>query len=438
MNIRWKRETFVLLAGDLAFFILALWITLFLRYRSLPDWSVFFEHLLPFSFLFLVGIVVFFISGLYDKQTNAIKIKLPTLIFNAEAVNSLLAVLFFYFMPYVAISPKANLIIYIIVSLALIVLWRLVLADIVYWGRTENVLIVGKGDEVAEITEEVNKNENYRTHLVSAGFIDDATLDKIKKADIQTIIVDTRVDLPSNVPNLVSQLTAEGIRFVDIESFYEDIFKKVPLKFVDDVWFFRNVSNDPRPVYLFIKRAMDIFLSLIIGFISLLLYPFVYLAIKLDDGGPVFIRQERIGLGNKVVNVWKIRSMTSGDRGKWQTERYNEITRVGSFLRKSRIDELPQLWSVLTGSISLIGPRPDIIGLGEQLKVEIPFYTMRNMIKPGLSGWAQISQLLPPHSVKETKERLAYDFYYLKNRSLALDLEIALKTIKTLLSCLGK
>lgn len=114
------------------------------------------------------------------------------------------------------------------------------------------------------------------------------------------------------------------------------------------------------------------------------------------------------------------------------------ITRVGSFLRKSRIDELPQLWNVLRGDISLIGPRPDIYDLGQELAHNIPYYTVRSTIKPGLSGWAQISQDLPPQSLEETKLRLAYDLYYVKNRSIVLDGQIIIKTIRTLLSRGGK
>ena len=130
--------------------------------------------------------------------------------------------------------------------------------------------------------------------------------------------------------------------------------------------------------------------------------------------------------------------MKSSDRGAWVMDNDKRITRVGSFLRKSRIDELPQLWNVLRGDISLIGPRPDIYDLGQELAHNIPYYTVRSTIKPGLSGWAQISQDLPPQSLEETKVRLAYDLYYVKNRSIVLDGQIIIKTIRTLLSRGGK
>jgi lipopolysaccharide/colanic/teichoic acid biosynthesis glycosyltransferase len=130
----------------------------------------------------------------------------------------------------------------------------------------------------------------------------------------------------------------------------------------------------------------------------------------------------------------------NNDRGGWPGDEgdANRITKVGKFLRQSRLDELPQLLNVFKGDVSLIGPRPDIIGNFEMLSKEVPYYTIRNVVKPGLSGWAQTHQDIVPHSVEETKERLAYDLYYIKNRSFILDVKIGLQTIKTLLSRVGK
>jgi lipopolysaccharide/colanic/teichoic acid biosynthesis glycosyltransferase len=178
---------------------------------------------------------------------------------------------------------------------------------------------------------------------------------------------------------------------------------------------------------------MDIFIAGVLAVLSLLVYPFVIFAIKIEDGGPIFIIQERVGQGNRPIKLWKFRSMRGSDGGVWLTKEDGRVTRVGRFLRRSRIDELPQLWNVVFGDISLIGPRPDIMDLGKKLAQELPYYTVRNLIKPGLSGWAQLKQDLPPQSVAETRIRLAYDLYYLKNRSFILDVTIALKTIKVLL-----
>jgi len=184
---------------------------------------------------------------------------------------------------------------------------------------------------------------------------------------------------------------------------------------------------------------MDVFVASVLGMVSLCLYPFIAFAIWLEDRGPAIIVQERIGQGSCRFFLVKFRSMTRNeDRGGWVGETDNQITRVGAFLRKTRLDELPQLWNVLKGDMSLIGPRPDIIGNFELLSREVPYYTIRNVVKPGLSGWAQTHQDVVPHSIEETKERLAYDLYYIKNRSFILDIKIGLQTIGTLLSRVGR
>ncbi|MBX4189630.1 sugar transferase, partial [Candidatus Parcubacteria bacterium] len=169
----------------------------------------------------------------------------------------------------------------------------------------------------------------------------------------------------------------------------------------------------------------------------------VYIAIKLDDGGELMSRQKRVGQNNKIITLLKFRTMTlANDEAAWGngTPFINQVTRVGAFLRKSRIDELPQLWNIVAGDISLIGPRPEFPEPVKHYTTEIPYYNVRHVIKPGLSGWAQVFGEHPHHGtdVSMTKNKLSYDLYYIKNRSLLLDLKIALRTIKTLLSAAGK
>jgi lipopolysaccharide/colanic/teichoic acid biosynthesis glycosyltransferase len=175
----------------------------------------------------------------------------------------------------------------------------------------------------------------------------------------------------------------------------------------------------------------------------LIFYPFVYIAIKLDDGGPIFIIQERVGKDGKNVNFYKFRSMSGNDQGKYGKDGTSKhfVTRIGKIIRKTRIDELPQLWSVIKGDLSLIGPRPEFPALVNVYDKEIPFYNARHLVKPGLSGWAQIYHEAHPHhaiATEDTKEKLSYDLYYIKNRSLALDIKIALRTMQILMKRAGK
>jgi lipopolysaccharide/colanic/teichoic acid biosynthesis glycosyltransferase len=229
------------------------------------------------------------------------------------------------------------------------------------------------------------------------------------------------------------------VQFIDTHKVYESIFDRIPLSIIGYSWFLENISSKSHIVYDTFKRIMDVSISIVFGIFTLIFYPFVIIAIMIEDGGNVIISQDRVGKGGRLFKLLKFRSMTRNEnRGGWIGETDNKITKVGKFLRKSRIDEFPQLWNVLKGEISLIGPRPDIVGNFETLSREVPYYTIRNVVKPGLSGWAQTHQDIVPQSIEETKERLAYDLYYIKNRSFILDIKIALQTINTLLSRVGK
>ena len=167
----------------------------------------------------------------------------------------------------------------------------------------------------------------------------------------------------------------------------------------------------------------------------------MYVFIKLDDGGPIFFSQERIGKDNKKIKIVKFRTMSNKEDVDFSNDSEKRITKIGDFLRRSRIDEIPQIWSVIKGDQSLIGPRPEVPTLVRSYEDEISYYKVRHLIKPGLSGWAQIYHDNHPHhglGVSQTKEKLSYDLYYVKNRSFFLDLKIALRTVAKLISRKGR
>jgi len=446
MQISNKREPTILFIGDLIIMGISLWIMLFFRNMRIPENSLFLGHLLPFLMIFGVSVLVFYIAGLYEKHTVILKSRLPHIIFRAEIINSTIAVMFFYFVPYFGISPKTNLFIYVVISFLLIVFWRIWLSSFFIVRRAEPAMLIGQGKELEELSEEINKNPNYGLRFVSIVNLDNTKVEElprlieriIKDSPVSIVVVDLEHDMVREALPILYKLIFSKVRFVAMYKVYEDVFKRVPFSILQYNWFIENISASPKIMYNTFKHVFDFVFSLLGGIVSLLFYPFVILAIKMEDGGPVFISQERIGKGGKQIYLYKFRSMKNSDRGVWVTEDDDRITRVGSILRKTRIDELPQLWNVVKGDISLIGPRPDIYDLGKQLEQQIPYYTVRSVISPGLSGWAQVSQELPPQSLEETKVRLAYDLYYVKNRSIILDVRIILKTVRTLLSRTGK
>ena len=446
MTILNRREPIILFVGDLFAFSLALWAALAVRYGAIPSPELLSRHIVPFAFLFSLWVFVFFIAGLYEKHTLVFKGKLPSLILNTQIANSLLAVVFFYLFPLFGITPKTVLVVHLVTSFFLVVFWRVAVVPHFGFRERERAILIGAGREMQELRDEVNNNERYNLSFISSVNLEELdgiafqeeVVEKVYSEGVTSVVIDLKHPKAEAILPSLYNLIFSNVRFLDMYKVYEEVFDRIPLSLVGYNWFLENISFSPHTMYDTLKRIMDVVVAGILGVISFIFYPFVILAIKLEDGGPVFITQDRIGQGNRVIRLWKFRSMRGSDAGVWVTDGDARVTRVGKILRKSRIDELPQLWNIVRGDMSLIGPRPDIVGLGKKLAQELPYYTVRNLIKPGLSGWAQIKQDIAPQSVEETRERLAYDLYYLKNRSFVLDLAIALKTVKTLLSRTGR
>ncbi len=444
MSLSSRREGLLLFVGDVIISFFALWATLAFRYGPEARGYAWDLHFMPFLFLIITGTIVFFIAGLYEKHTLILKSKIPYTVFNAQLANSFIAVLLFYLVDAFVITPKTNLFTYLIISTALLIFWRIYGISFITGRRGKKAaLIIGSGDEMRELSAEVNGNDRYDINFVSnidlskEGSVDFQrdVVEKIYSEGITLVVLDLSDEkVKPFIPPLYNFIFSK-VRFIDIHKLYEEIFDRLPLSLLRYTWFMENLSSTEKKYYDGAKRVMDIVVSLVLGVITLPFYIFVALAIKIEDGGDVFIKQDRVGQNNIIKKMYKFRSMNVNDGGKWHTGD-NDIrhTAVGKFLRKSRIDELPQLWNVFRGDISLIGPRPDIYDLGQKLAKEIPYYTVRNIVKPGLSGWAQINQDIQPKSVEETRLRLAYDLYYVKNRSFLLDIKIALRTLKTLLS----
>lgn len=450
MNLLNRKESFILLLGDLGSFVAALWLSLLIRNLEVPSGDLFLTHLLPFSMLFVIWFLVFYISGLYEKHTTILKSKLPNTLASTQLVNSALAVVFFYFIPFFGITPKTILFIYLFVSFVLILSWRIYGYFLIGRGHPSNAILIGSGDEMKELLKEVNNNQIYNIKFVSSidlnkadekGFWDEI-VSSIYSEDVSIVVIDLANENVAPVLPHLYNLIFSKISFIDMHKIYEDIFDRVPLSLLRYNWFLENISTQPRIMYDTLKRIMDVAISFPAILISLIFYPFVWLAIKLDDGGPIFISQERVGKFGRTIHILKFRSMEKNDLNlDGATHIQNKVTKVGRVLRKTRIDELPQLWSVLKGNLSLIGPRPELPAGVTRYTEEIPYYNVRHLIKPGLSGWAQIYHEEHPHhgvNISETAKKLSYDLYYIKNRSFLLDIKIALRTLKTLASIAGR
>lgn len=442
MKVANKREPFLLLIGDIICLGTSLWLMLYSRSFSFPSWAVFEAHLIPFSILFLASVIIFYISGLYEKHNSILRSRLASVIIKSQIANALVAITFFYFVPYFGITPKTNLFIYLLISVLVISLWRLFFYPFLLPGKKRTAVIIGSGSEMEEIIKEVNNDPHYDFQF--SRIIDLNTTNKITIPDIikhevteneiSMIVIDLEHASIKDVSPKLFDLIFMNVDFIPMYSVYEHVFYRIPYSVLKHDWFIENVSSSAKSVYTFGKRVIDILLAGIALIISLAFYPIVWIALKIQDGGPLFITQERIGQGNKKFTIRKFRSMRQSktDDGSWAQRNDNRITRFGKIMRKTSIDEFPQFWNILKGDMSIIGPRPEIHENANMLSQEIPYYNIRHLLKPGLTGWAQVNQDLPPNTVEGTKLKLAYDIYYVKNKTLFLDFVIVLKTIRSL------
>lgn len=440
MTFKSARDAFVLAIGDVFILYGSLWLTLLIRYGKFPDSVILDAHLIPFSVLFIIWIVVFYIAGLYERPILALRVNVSTLIFETHIVNSAMSLAFFYFIPLFQISPKTNLVIFLFISLVMFLGWRAVSYWILRSRESTPAFLVASGKEMRELRDEVNKDSRRRVSFVSS-----VDLEKMDGIDLQKDIVGTIyseevkiivVDLHhKNIEKLLPHLynlIFSNIRFVDMQRLYEEFFRRVPLSVLHYNWFLENISSAPKNSYEIVKRGIDIIVGTLLGLVSLIAYPFLALLIYMEDKGPVFFSQERIGKKNRPFTLSKFRTMTLDGQ---------KTTKIGKVLRSFHLDEIPQLWLVVKGNLSLIGPRPEIVEMVREYEKAVPYYNIRHLIKPGLSGWAQLYAADPPKfsiSAEKTARKLSYDLYYIKNRSVFLDIQVALKTIKHLLLNKGK
>ncbi len=444
MATTFRPRTLVLFIGDLFFFLWALWLSLFLRSFELPSEPLFLAHLSAFSFLFVIWIGVFFIAGLYESRSIILARRtFSSAVLIAQTINIVIAAIFFFLVPLFGIAPKTILFIYLVVSFLAILFWRTVLFPWLGIQKPEGAIVVGKRKEVDELVAALGAARWAPTKVLATIDPADPKLAETVAQSVATlrprfIIADwSDARVSAAFPELYSFLL-QGIRFFDVAYLYEEVFGRAPLSLVDERWLARNVSRSAYLLYDPLKRIIDIVFGLSLGIVSLALYPFICAAIKLEDGGEVFISQDRIGEGGRVFRIRKFRSMSGNDGGNYGASGVSKlfVTKVGRLLRVSRLDELPQLWNVVAGSMSLIGPRPEVPTLVKTYEQAIPFYGVRHLIKPGLSGSAQLYYHGDPHhgaDVSATQEKLSYDLFYLKHRSLTLDLSIGVKTVRRLL-----
>lgn len=434
--------------GDLFFFAFSLWLSLFFRTFEVPTTDLLITHLVPFSFLFAIWMLVFLIAGLYERQLIERERDTATSLINVQSINIIIAALFFFLIPVFGLAPKTILFIYLVVSLVLIFIWRISILPKLQGSHREYAFVLGEGAEIERLARTLSAHPHAYVcvdRVIAPGALSpEAYAETVTRAiaDRRPSLLIADFEHPtvmSSMASLYIQLF-KGIRFIDAVEAYEEVYGRVPLSLIGERWIARSISLRVHRMYDTLKRMLDLFGGFVAFVLSLPLYPFIAAAIVLESGRPIFITQERVGQEGKLVRLLKFRSMERNETILTAQKSENKVTRVGGFIRATRLDELPQLIGILQGSLSLIGPRPELPSGVALYEKEIPYYGLRHLIKPGLSGWAQVYHHGDPHhaaNIEATREKLSYDLYYLKHRSFALDLAIGLKTIRKLITQRG-
>ena len=342
-------------------------------------------------------------------------------------------------------------------ALAGVVLIRTAMSAVLGAGvGLRRVLIIGSGAEALAVERVIN--EGPRRSVV-VGFYPAGTKDGPVLRDVSgsAMTFPHSIDLPAIVERFkvdevivavreqrggvlpirdLLECRVRGVPVRDLSAFYERVRGEVPIESLKASWLIYGDGFAQNAMRAFIKRTFDVTLSAVLLLLALPVMALAAAAISLEGGGPVFFMQERVGRGGRVFLCVKFRSMRIDAEGdgiaRWASANDTRVTRVGKWLRKLRIDELPQLFNVLSGEMSLVGPRPERPSFVAGLKEEIRFYDLRHSIKPGVTGWAQIRY---PYgsSVEDSQRKLQYDLFYLKNHSLALDVLILMETVRVVL-----
>ena len=404
----------------------------------------------------LIGVVVQLMlhyRDLYDLRTAHDRRALIVGLLQALGAASLLLVVLYYWLPQLVIGRGIVLMAAILV-LGFMIAWRLLFLE---WlstrlGPTERVLIVGSSSAAVDLAAELHdRRHSLGVELIGFVDADDARPDGNpgvigRISDIPAIVRDRKVDRvvvsladargKFSMNDLLQMKLNDGVQFDHLASVYERYTGKIAVENLRPSYLVFSEGFSKSPSLSRAKRTLDIVLAvlglLVLGPVMLL----VAIAVRITSPGPALYRQERVGQNGRSFTVVKFRSMRTDAEAKtgavWSQQNDPRVTRVGRLLRRTRLDEVPQLWNVLRGEMSFVGPRPERPHFVASLMEQIPFYGQRHALRPGLTGWAQVRHQYGS-TVDDAMQKLQYDLYYIKHLSIAFDLFIIIETVKTVL-----
>ena len=407
------------------------------------------ENPAPYAFLTALYLAALYVFDLYNtkkiRTLRQIPFRITLSVFLAVGCSAI----FFYLVPQFAYGGGILAIDAALVWV-LLVAWRFLYCRILHISKTRiPTLVLGSGEQGRSALQ-ILRTPQSRFDVV--GILDEdpemlgsetdgvpiiGTLGKVAEVipqkDIKAVVMAIDSNGSSRIARKVLETRLRGVEVIDLPTLYEELACRLPLKHVEEQWLvsatgFNLISKE---YVQRCKRIIDFTFAAVMLLLSLPMILLTALLIKLDSPGPVFYKQQRVGKGGNLFTVYKFRSMCADAEQKgarWAQKRDPRVTRVGKWIRIFRVDEIPQIWNVLIGEMSLVGPRPERPEFVKELDVLVPYYCVRHTVNPGITGWAQINY---PYgaTIEEAFRKLEYDLYYVKNMSIFLDLQILLKTV---------
>jgi exopolysaccharide biosynthesis polyprenyl glycosylphosphotransferase len=452
MKTQIKEKVALLLINDSVAMLFSFVIALLLGHKAHFTFELVYIHRWGFVAFLIPTLLIFFVSDGYTLHKVPQRFTHQALIlgFGLLASSILSTGIFFFFRDPV---PRAVFMIFYGSAFAFVVYFRKILNQRMLSSIQWRTLIVGDGKRSSEVAQVISSSTYLRTKVV--GYVSDGNgsqaqnnLSRLgsisemnsiaRKEAIDQIILAVPFE-NDDVNKLLLKCMQDKIQVSEFRRVIEEITGKVPIDHLNENWFLHELSASNKRYFWYMKRAADIAVSCIGLCLALPLFPLLALLIMLDSRGPVFYSQLRMGRGSKPFRAWKLRTMVDGadcNNVHWTTDNDCRVTRVGRIVRKTRLDEVPQLLNIFKGEMSLIGPRPEALSLVEMYTEAISYYPERHMVTPGITGWAQINYRYG-NSIEDTRQKLMYDFYYIKNRCVILDLMIFLRTIRIVLTGKG-
>ena len=427
-----KHKLNIAFLGDILVFFLSMIVVLYGSYSNEGFMAQFLVHKTPFIIVLILWLIIFYISNLYTYKAFHNILEITRRLTTTLLISFFVTITIFYiFSRFFYLTPKANLVMFTIIFGVLDIIWRYLLRKIfIKKVHRSNVLILASSPLTKEIEGYIQTHPQLGYSIQEFNAPMDTLRNTIRKDQINIIVVNGQYLKNSTITKTLYKLLPRQVEIMMLTDFYESLFGCIPLSEIEEEWFVREITKN-KNIYESAKRLFEVVLICLTLPITLLLSAIISILVAITSKGPVIYKQERMGQNNNPFTLYKFRTMKVDQEGPlWTTENDGRVTFFGKFLRHTHLDEIPQLWNVLRGNISFIGPRAERTKLVKMYE-QIPYYEIRHIIKPGIIGWAQLNYQ-PSASLEEAQKKFQFDLYYLKNRSFILDLFIFLKTIRTI------